>query len=490
MRNGRIRAIIVLVVLFVVLFFLFYPMNPSNTGLFGNIPLGLDIKGGSLLEYTFVGNTTLETSNQVVTILRKRLDDANFTEANVASLGNNGIRVEIPGIDNPQKAESLIGQRGELYFAQVLDTVQSTVQPAPKIGLQYAGAQWLKTSDPSAPPNTWYLVNRNVQVGAGTLQLNGSEVSNASAAMNQSNGGWEIDLSFNAKGGQDFYQITQALVGKPLAIVLDNTVLSAPVVQQAIQGGHAQITGNFTYSQAQELSALIRSGNLPVTLKLSEEQTVGPTLGADVVRTSIIVGLIGMAIVLAYMLAYYGLVMGAIADLSLVYNAFFVLGMLSLTHGILTLPGMAGIILTIGTTVDGNVIIFERIKEEMRTGKTSKASVTAGFTRSTSVILDANISTLIVAFVLFYFGTGSIKGFAVTLTIGIIGTIFAALVLSRVMMDLVAPYLKNKYITVTPEGQIQKGLQNSNGNNSSENKNTPKTSGPTSDKNKKGGTRR
>ncbi len=485
MRYGRIRAIVVIVVLFVVLFFLFYPMNPSNTGLFANIPLGLDIKGGSLLEYTFSGDVTPDTANQVVTILRRRLDDANFTEANVASLGNNGIRVEIPGIDNPQQAESLIGQRGELYFAQVLDTVQSAVQPAPKIGLQYAGAQWLKTSDPSMPPNTWYLVNRNIQVGAGTLQLSGSEVSNASVAMNTSTGGWEIDLSFNSKGAQDFYQITQALVGKPLAIVLDNNVLSAPIVQQAIQGGHAQITGNFTYKQAQELAALIRSGNLPVTLNLSEEQTVGPTLGADVVRTSIIVGLIGMAIVLAYMLIYYGPLMGMVADLALVYNAFFVLGMLALTHGILTLPGMAGIILTIGTTVDGNVIIFERIKEEMRTGKTSKASITAGFTRSTAVILDANISTLIVAFVLYYFGTGSIKGFAVTLTIGIIGTIFTSLIFSRVLMDLIAPAVKNKYLPSTPNAGQANFVQTDKANQKNT---TPTNKG--SNKNQKGGNQR
>ncbi len=485
MRYGRIRAIVVIVVLFVVLFFLFYPMNPSNTGLFANIPLGLDIKGGSLLEYTFSGDVTPDTANQVVTILRRRLDDANFTEANVASLGNNGIRVEIPGIDNPQQAESLIGQRGELYFAQVLDTVQSAVQPAPKIGLQYAGAQWLKTSDPSMPPNTWYLVNRNIQVGAGTLQLSGSEVSNASVAMNTSTGGWEIDLSFNSKGAQDFYQITQALVGKPLAIVLDNNVLSAPIVQQAIQGGRAQITGNFTYKQAQELAALIRSGNLPVTLNLSEEQTIGPTLGADVVRTSIIVGLIGMAIVLAYMLIYYGPLMGMVADLALVYNAFFVLGMLALTHGILTLPGMAGIILTIGTTVDGNVIIFERIKEEMRTGKTSKASITAGFTRSTAVILDANISTLIVAFVLYYFGTGSIKGFAVTLTIGIIGTIFTSLIFSRVLMDLIAPAVKNKYLPSTPNAGQANFVQSDKANQKNT---TPTNKG--SNKNQKGGNQR
>jgi preprotein translocase subunit SecD len=464
MRADKIRAIVVLLVLFVVLLFLLYPMNQNKKGTFGNILLGLDLKGGSLLEYTFVGNVTPQTASQVMTILVRRLDDANYTEANVSALGNNGVRVEIPGIDNPQEAEALIGQRAELYFAQVLDQVESSVKPAPKIGLQYAGSEWLQTKDPSVPADTWYLVNKYIPVGAGTVQLGGGDVSDASASLNTSSGGWQINLSFNSKGANAFYQITQALVGKPLAIVMDNYVLSAPRVDQAIQGGHAQITGNFTFKQAQDLAALIRSGNLPVSLKLSEEQTIGPTLGADVVRTSIIVGLIGMAIVLAYMLVYYGLLMGAIADLALVYNAFFVFGMLSLTHGILTLPGIAGIILTIGTTVDGNVIIFERIKEEMRTGKSPKASITAGFTRSTAVILDANISTLIVAFVLYYFGTGSIKGFAVTLTIGIIGTIFTALVFSRTMMDLVSPFVKNKYFPELASNEsvdnAKKGPQN------------------------------
>ncbi len=452
MRADKIRLVLVLLVLFVSVFFLVYPPTPSASGfwghLFGNIPLGLDIKGGARLDYIMQGTKpTAELANQVLTILRRRLDDANYTEAIVSVIGNNGIRVEIPGISDPRNAEQLIGQRAELYFAEVLDKIQSAVKPAPKIGLQYAGAQWLQSKDPSDPKDTWYLVNKSIPVGASAMQLSGSEVSNAVAAVDTQRGGWKIDLTFNSKGANDFYQITQAFVGKPLAIVMDQYVLSAPMVQGAIQGGQAEITGKFTYKQAQDLAALIRSGNLPVTLKLVEEQTLGPTLGADVVRTSLIVGLIGMFIVLIYMIIYYRGI-GLIADISLLYNAFFVLGMLAMTHGILTLPGVAGIILTVGTTVDGNVIIFERIKEEMRAGKTVRASISAGFSRSTAVILDANITTLLTAFVLYYFGTGSIKGFAITLTIGIIGTIFASLVVSRYLMDLAAPLIKNRYAPV------------------------------------------
>lgn len=300
-------------------------------------------------------------------------------------------------------------------------------------------------------------MNKYIQVGAGRLQLSGNYVSNARAAVDTQRGGWKINLTFNPKGASIFFQITQALIGKQLAIVMDNYVLSAPVVQTAIQGGSAEITGNFTYNQAQDLAALIRSGNLPVSLKLTEEQTMGPTLGADVIRRSLIVGLIGILLVMVYMLIYYLGAMGVVAVIALFYNAFFVFGMLALTHGILTLPGIAGIILTVGTTVDGNVIIFERVKEEMRTGKTMRASIAAGFDKSVAVILDANITTLITAFVLYYFGTGSIKGFAVTLTIGIVGTIFTSLVVSRYILDLMAPLIKNKYATISEQPASIKG---------------------------------
>ena len=459
MRTDRIRLIFILLVLFVSVIFMLYPLAPSAKGflghLFGNIRLGLDIKGGSRLDYIMVGKKpTPELTGQVVTVLRRRLDDANFTEAIVSAVGNDGIRVEIPGIDNPKKAEKLIGQKAQLYFAQVLDEVRSSVKPAPKIGLSYAGAQWLQSRNST---DVWYLVNKYIQVGAGRLQLSGNYVSNARAAVDTQRGGWKINLTFNPKGASIFFQITQALIGKQLAIVMDNYVLSAPVVQTAIQGGSAEITGNFTYNQAQDLAALIRSGNLPVSLKLTEEQTMGPTLGADVIRRSLIVGLIGILLVMVYMLIYYLGAMGLVAVIALFYNAFFVFGMLALTHGVLTLPGIAGIILTVGTTVDGNVIIFERVKEEMRTGKTMRASIAAGFNKSVAVILDANITTLITAFVLYYFGTGSIKGFAVTLTIGIVGTIFTSLVVSRYILDLMAPLIKNKYATISEQPASIKG---------------------------------
>ncbi len=462
MRTDKIRLVFILLVLFVSVFFMLWPPVPNakNLGqyLFGNIKLGLDIKGGSRLDYVMAGaKPTQELTSQVITVLRRRLDDANFTEAIVSAVGDNGIRVEIPGIGDPKKAEKLIGQKAQLYFGQVLDHVTSAVKPAPKIGLSYAGAVWLRSKNAT---DDWYLVNKNIQVGAGTLQLSGSEVKNAAAVVDTQRGGWRIDLTFDSKGANDFFQITQALVGKPLAIVMDEFVLSAPVVQTAIQGGRAEITGTFTYDEAQELAALIRSGNLPVSLKLSEEQTLGPTLGADVIRRSLIVGLLGILLVMIYMLIYYKGMMGLVAVLALFYNAFFVFGMLALTHGILTLPGIAGIILTVGTTVDGNVIIFERIKEEMRTGKTVRASIANGFNKSVAVILDANITSLLTAFVLYYFGIGSIKGFAVTLTIGILGAMFTSLVFSRYLLDLMAPVIKNKYATISDQPESIKGGRN------------------------------
>ncbi len=462
MRTDKIRLIFILLVLFVSVFFMLWPPVPNAKSfgqyLFGNIKLGLDIKGGSRLDYVMTGSKpTQELTSQVITVLRRRLDDANFTEAIVSAVGDNGIRVEIPGIGDPKKAEKLIGQKAQLYFGQVLDHVTSSVKPAPKIGLSYAGAVWLRSKNAT---DDWYLVNKNIQVGAGSLRLSGNEVKNAAAAVDTQRGGWRIDLTFDSKGANDFFQITQALVGKPLAIVMDEFVLSAPVVQTAIQGGRAEITGTFTYDEAQELAALIRSGNLPVSLKLSEEQTLGPTLGADVIRRSLIVGLLGILLVMIYMLIYYKGMMGLVAVLALFYNAFFIFGMLALTHGILTLPGIAGIILTVGTTVDGNVIIFERIKEEMRTGKTVRASIANGFNKSVAVILDANITSLLTAFVLYYFGIGSIKGFAVTLTIGILGAMFTSLVFSRYLLDLMAPLIKNKYATIADQPESIKGGRN------------------------------
>ena len=462
MRADKVRLIFILLVLFVSVTFMLYPPAPSAKGfwghLFGNIRLGLDIKGGSRLDYVMVGKKpTPNLSSQVVTVLRRRLDDANFTEAIVSAVGNNGIRVEIPGIDNPKKAEKIIGQKAQLYFAQVLDQVRSSVKPAPKIGFSYSGAEWLQSKKST---DVWYLVNKHIKVGAGSLQLSGNHVTNARASVDTQSGGWKIDLTFDSKGATIFFNITNALVGKQLAIVMDNYVLSAPVVKTAIQGGSAEITGNFTYDQAQELSALIRSGNLPVSLNLSEEQTLGPTLGSDVIRRSLIVGLIGVLLVIIYMLIYYMGAMGVVAVIALFYNAFFVFGMLALTHGILTLPGIAGIILTVGTTIDGNVIIFERVKEEMRTGKTMRASISAGFNKSLAVIIDANITTLITAFVLYYFGTGSIKGFAVTMTIGILGTIFTSLVVSRYILELMAPLIKNKYATISKQPESIKGSEN------------------------------
>ncbi len=459
MKTDKIRLTFILLVLFVSVFFLLWPPVPNARNvwqsLFGNIKLGLDIKGGSRLDYVMVGSTpTPELTDQVITVLRRRLDDANFTEAIVSAVGGNGIRVEIPGIGDPKKAEKLIGQRAKLYFGQVLDHVTSTVKPAPKIGLSYAGAVWLRSKNAT---DDWYLVNKNIQVGSGTLQLSGNEVKNAAAAVDTQRGGWRINLTFDSKGSNDFFQITQALVGKPLAIVMDEFVLSAPVVQTAIQGGSAEITGTFSYNDAQELAALIRSGNLPVSLKLSEEQTLGPTLGADVIRRSLIAGLVGIVLVMLYMLLYYRGIMGLVAVLALFYNGIFIFGMLAFTHGILTLPGIAGIVLTVGTTVDGNVIIFERIKEEMRTGKTVRASVANGFNKSVAVIFDANITTLLTVFVLYYFGTGSIKGFAVTSTIGVIGAMFTSLVFSRYLLDLITPVIKNKYATIENQPESIKG---------------------------------
>jgi preprotein translocase subunit SecD len=243
-----------------------------------------------------------------------------------------------------------------------------------------------------------------------------------------------VGITFNRKGGRTFSRITGENINKRLAIVLDNKVYSAPNIKDKISGGRAQITGNFTTDEAHDLAIVLRAGALPAPVKIIEERTVGPSLGRDSINKGLFSMCVGGIFVILFMMIYYKGA-GVIADFALVINIILIAGALAAFQATLTLPGIAGMILTIGMAVDANVLIFERIKEEMNLGKTPRAAVTAGFERATLTILDANITTIIVALVLFQFGTGPIKGFAVTLTLGIMASLFTALILSRLIFD-------------------------------------------------------
>ncbi len=468
MKADRIRLIFVVVVILAALIAMFWPNSEKEytsfaDRMFGNIRLGLDIKGGSRLDYAIklsddTDKSISEVADEVVLVVRQRLDNAGYTEAvvqKVASGKDMRLRVEIPGVEDPGVAERLVGKKGKLYFGEILDTVDSDTKPAKKIGLAYTDAIWVKSREQVNGVDRWYLVREYSKVGSQKLYLDGSTVNNATAAPDTQRGGFKIQLSFNSEGADIFSRITSNFINKQVPIVLDDIVLVAPVVQTAIRDGSAEISGSFTAEESMEIAALIKSGNLPADLEKLQERTLGPTLGKDIIRASLIAGLFGLGIVLVYMIITYGL-LGVVADLALVYNSLLLLGVMSGGSFILTLPGIAGIILTIGTTVDGNIIVLERIKEEMRMGKTPLNAIAGGYGKSFSTIFDANVTTILAGVVLYYLGTGTIRGFATTLIIGILGSMFTTLVVSRVLLDGMSGSINNKWHNPESEAGVSK----------------------------------
>ena len=255
-----------------------------------------------------------------------------------------------------------------------------------------------------------------------------------------------MNLRFDTLGGKKFADVTKKNVNRPFAIVLDGKVISAPVIREPILGGSGQISGNFTISGAQDLALLLRAGALPAPLTILEERTVGPGLGADSIAAGKIASIIGLILVVIFMVVTYG-IFGIFADVALLVNMVLILGGLSLLQATLTLPGIAGIVLTIGMAVDANVLVFERIREEVRAGRTPISAIDAGYSRAITTIIDANLTTLIAALILFYFGSGPVRGFAVTLSIGIVSSMFTAIMLTRLM---VVAWIKTRRATEVP----------------------------------------
>ncbi|PLV56962.1 protein translocase subunit SecD [Thermotoga sp. SG1] len=465
MRGDRVRLVVVLIVLVGALLALFWP---SKGGWTSNIRLGLDIKGGARIEYLVEVEEGTETPSDVVddvwTVLRNRLDAAGYTEASVKKVfreNKSYIVVEIPGATDTVQAEKLIGSTGVLYFAQVLDEYDGEdPYEVPELSLEAKRekAAWLRGRN-----GKWYLVKKEI-MGRKDLVLEAPRIVYARPEVETRAGRYGYKVSFElAKEYVDkFKKITQALYvpegtydpKKRLAIVLDNVVQFAGQVVAIIPDGKAEITGNFSLEEAKQLAAILRSGALPARLVKTSSGWVAPLLGRDVIDASLKAGIVGLILVLLYMLVYYR-TMGIVADLALIYNTILLLGVMAAGKFILTLPGIAGIILTIGTTVDGNVIIYERIKEEMRLGKPVKTSIAAGFDRSLSTILDANITTILTGLILYYFGTGTVKGFAITLIIGVLGSIFVNLVFSRLLLDSLAPLIKPPRVEEAQGGSKQ-----------------------------------
>lgn len=368
-------------------------------------------------------------TDQALETIRNRIDEFGVSEPDIRIQGKNRILLQLPGINDPDRAKDLIGKTAQLTF-QLVDE-EAGIDAALKGNLP-VGSMLLyeKRTDPATGNTTEipHVIKKQVL-------LDGSLLVNARVEFDQFQQP-QVGIEFNRKGAHIFDRITGENIKKRLAIILDNTVYSAPVIQDRIAGGKAVITGNFTMNEAKDLAIALRAGSLPAPVTIIEERTVGPTLGADSIRMGMISMLVGGVLILLFMMIYYRK-SGLIANLALILNIILIGGGLAAFQATLTLPGIAGIILTIGMAVDANVIIYERIREELRWGKSAAAAVHAGFERAALTILDANVTTLIAAIVLFQFGTGPIKGFAVTLGLGIVASLFTALVLSRSIFDLV-----------------------------------------------------
>ncbi|MDI7863927.1 protein translocase subunit SecDF [Rhizobiaceae bacterium n13] len=372
---------------------------------------------------------------QSIEVVRRRVDELGNTEPLIQRQGTDRIIVQVPGLADPQRLKSLLNQTAKLTFHMV-DTsmpVQEAINGRPP-----ATSEVLYSMDDPPVP---YLVEKQALIS-------GENLVDAQASFNQQTNEPVVTFRFDSRGAERFARATQANVGRPFAIVLDDQVISAPVIREPIIGGSGQISGNFTVEGANDLAVLLRAGALPATLTVVEERTVGPGLGADSINAGITAGIIGAILVVGFMLLAYGF-LGVVANFAVAANVVMILAVLTLLGSTLTLPGIAGIVLTIGMAVDSNVLIYERIREEFRNGRPLVQAIDTGFSRAFATIVDANLTTLIAAVVLFYLGSGPVRGFAVTLAVGIVTTVFTAFTLTR---WIVATWYNRRRPKALPKG--------------------------------------
>ena len=413
MQKNTSVAVVVLVAVVVGLLaaFLYKPI-------LNHLVLGLDLQGGLHVvlqaKEAEDGQVTEDTLQKAIAILRNRVDALQVTEPILYSEGSDRIVVEIAGVDDPNMAVNILKSTARLEFMSRENS-----------------------DDPDDIGKIW---------------LTGDHLTDARAILeNNSTNNYSVSLEFDEEGGQLFYEATSTILqytndyDRKLYIVVDGEVISAPGVNVAISGGKAVIEGSFTADEANALAIQLRSGALPVSLEILQSNLVGPTLGSDSLQSSVIAAILGLIAILIFMLGFYRLP-GLIADISLVVYSILVLGTMVLMGATLTLPGIAGVALSIGMAVDANIIIYERVKDELRMGKTLKASIESGFKRAFWTIFDANLTTLIAAMVLLYFGSGPVKGFAVTLSIGIVASMLTALIFTRYLLIWSANFAGNKWL--------------------------------------------
>ena len=408
------------------------------------ITLGLDLQGGTRLVFEGQETEKIKVSEDamsgVVAVIRNRIDALGVTEPTIQRKGKDQVIVELPGIKDPERAIKLIGDTALLEFVEAeWSPGDSRTVSSEKLKEFYgpeARLDMVKDKESERP----IILKKSV--------LTGADLKGAWPGLDQY-GNPVVDIEFNSQGAQIFSEVTSRSVGKPIAILLDKKVISAPNVREPIPSGKAQISGNFSAEEVQDLVIKLKAGSLPVPVKLIETRVVGPSLGKDSIDRSKVAGVIGFAIIIAFMVMYYRLP-GFLADITLTIYVPLTLAGLVLIRATLTLPGIAGFLLSIGMAVDANILIFERLKEELRLGKTVKASFDAAFQRAFAAILDSNVTTVIAAVMLFFVGTGTIKGFAVTLTVGILASMFTALTLTRMMMDM----LVDSKVVTKPDSRL------------------------------------
>ena len=391
MQNKKSHYVWLLLVIFV----------PALILYFNKVKLGLDLRGGTSVVLQAQGKIEPDTMSKVKNIIERRVNSIGVAEPVIQLSGNDKLIVELAGIKDPQKAVELIGTTAKLEFR-------------------------IKNKDGSYGP----------------VLLEGSALKSAGVTRDQM-GMPSVSFELSSQGANTFAKITRENIGKQLAIMLDNKEQSAPTINSEISGGSGVITGRFSMEEANNLANLLKSGALPVEIKIVENRTVGATLGVDSIRQTGVAGLIALCVISVFMIAIYK-IPGIVADIALLINGVLVLGLLSGVGAALTLPGIAGFILTLGMAVDSNVITYERIKEELRLGESLHDVVEKGYENAFPAIIDGNITTLLVAAVLFFFGTGPIKGFAVTLSLGVVATVITGVFVSKIFLRLFIKVFKIK----------------------------------------------
>ncbi len=375
------------------------------------------------LSFSKQGLIALKTSSQdqAIEIVRRRIDEVGTNEPNILKRGNNRILVELPGLDDPMRIKSLLGKTANLTFRFVTNNNNDSF-----------GVEKLKYEDSTEEA----IVSKRII-------LSGDNLLDAQPQMDTQNNQTVVSFSLDRVGAKRFGKATSTGIGKQLAIVLDGKIISAPVIRDTIASGSGQISGGFTFQSATDLALLLRSGALPAPLNIIEERTVGPDLGQDSINAGMIALAIGFFLVIIFMFVKYK-IFGLITNITLILNLFILLGVLTLFEATLTLPGIAGIILTVGMAVDANVLIFERIKEELKEEKNNIIAFDSGYTKSRTAIIDANITTLLAAIILFFMGSGPVKGFSVTLGVGIFTTLFSVYFIARLITSLYVSRNKEK----------------------------------------------